>query len=361
MLDKCHLGRLTMPAVLVIVAASLAGPALARAKTDVLVMKNGDRITCEVKGLDGGILRAELPYVDGTIAINWLQVARLDSTALFLIQLQDGSTYSGRVITPETLPDAPVKFEIEEATTSKSVAVEKSDVAEMKQTSDSIRHRFDSGISLGAQYSKGNDTTQYNLAWDLGYQAVRWGGEVRYNSNLSSSTGAQAATRNQLDFNGYHLMSRKNNFWAGSVGYLQSSVQGIERQVTMAGSVGRYLKNTNRVEWIALGGLGWQRNHYEGDTTVQPVQDIGVAVFSSTLKTYVFKKTRLDLTASFAPALTDPGRNFIKTNLSYYLKLFGKIDWDLSFYGNWDTRPPMNFQGSDYGTSIGLRYSFGNR
>jgi len=361
MLDFCHRGRLKLPVILVMVAASVVWPALARDKTDVLVMKNGDRITCEVKGLDGGILRAELPYVDGTISINWLQVARLDSKALFLVQLQDGSTYSGRVITPETLPDVPVKFEIEEATASKPVAIEKSDVAEMKQISGSILHSFDSGISLGAQYSKGNDTTQYNLAWDLGYQAVRWGGEVKYNSNLSSSTGAEAATRNQLDFNGYHLMSKKNNFWAGSLGYLQSSVQGIERQVTMAASVGRYLKNSNRVEWIALGGIGWQRNRYESDTAGQPVQNIGVAVFSSSLNIYVFKKTRLDLTGSYAPALTDRGRNFIKTNMSYYFKLFGKVDWDLSFYGNWDSRPPVHLQGSDYGSSIGLRYSFGNR
>src|SRR6187402_766410 len=197
MLNSCHRRRLTMLAILVVAAASLASPAFARAKTDVLVMKNGDRITCEVKRLDGGILKAELPYVDGTISINWLQVARLDSTALFLVQLQDGSTYSGRVITPETLPDVPVSFEIEEETTKKSIPVKKSDVAEMTQTSDSFLHRLDTGVSLGAQYSKGNDTTQYNLAWDLGYQAVRWGGEVRYNSNLSSSTGAQAATRNQ--------------------------------------------------------------------------------------------------------------------------------------------------------------------
>jgi hypothetical protein len=34
----------------------VAGPLLARESTDVIVMKNGDRITCEVKGLNGGVL-----------------------------------------------------------------------------------------------------------------------------------------------------------------------------------------------------------------------------------------------------------------------------------------------------------------
>jgi hypothetical protein len=34
-------------------ALLLAAPVLARESTDVIVMENGDRITCEVKGLSG--------------------------------------------------------------------------------------------------------------------------------------------------------------------------------------------------------------------------------------------------------------------------------------------------------------------
>ena len=53
-------------------------------------MKNGDRITCEVKGLEGGVLTVNLDYVDGTLSIDWLKVARLESSYLFLVTLQDG-------------------------------------------------------------------------------------------------------------------------------------------------------------------------------------------------------------------------------------------------------------------------------
>ena len=72
-------------------AACLACPALAREKSDLLVMKNGDRITCQVKNLDAGVLKVDLDYVDGTVSIDWLKVARLESKFLFLVQLQDGS------------------------------------------------------------------------------------------------------------------------------------------------------------------------------------------------------------------------------------------------------------------------------
>ena len=38
-------------------------PLFARENTDVIVMKNGDRITGQIKGLDGGGLYVSLPYV----------------------------------------------------------------------------------------------------------------------------------------------------------------------------------------------------------------------------------------------------------------------------------------------------------
>src|SRR5271169_497823 len=90
----------------------LTFPALAREKTDLVVMKNGDRITCEIKNLDAGVLKVDLDYVDGAISIDWRKVARLESKFLFLVQLEDGSVYSGKVINAQVPEGAPVKFEI---------------------------------------------------------------------------------------------------------------------------------------------------------------------------------------------------------------------------------------------------------
>jgi hypothetical protein len=45
-------------------------------------------------------------------------------------------------------------------------------------------------------------------------------------------------------------------------------------------------------------------------------------------------------------------------NSTYYVKLWGKLDWNFTFYGNWVNHPPPGFSCSDYGTSTGL--NFGN-
>jgi len=55
----------------------------------------------------------------------------------------------------------------------------------------------------------------------------------------------------------------------------------------------------------------------------------------------------------------EPGRIRIDTNMSYYIKIISDLKWNISFYGNWDNEPPPGLNGSDYGTSSGLSWTFG--
>src|SRR5271167_2641759 len=89
-----------------------AVPLFGRPKTDSIVMKNGDRFTCEIKQLDRGVLYASLDYVDGTMSIDWAKVARIESTQLFLVHTQDGTIYEGTLKTPATPAEEPIKIEI---------------------------------------------------------------------------------------------------------------------------------------------------------------------------------------------------------------------------------------------------------
>src|SRR5262245_14693321 len=84
----------------------------ARDKTDVLVMTNGDRLTCEVKGLDTGVLYVSFDYIDGTATVNWSKVARLESNQLFVVKTEGGQVYTGTLRTPKTAADVPVRIEV---------------------------------------------------------------------------------------------------------------------------------------------------------------------------------------------------------------------------------------------------------
>lgn len=54
----------------------------AREKSDVIVMKNGDKITCEVKGLSSNTLYISVDYILNTISVDWTKVDHIDSKTI---------------------------------------------------------------------------------------------------------------------------------------------------------------------------------------------------------------------------------------------------------------------------------------
>jgi hypothetical protein len=338
---------------------SLVTPLFARDKTDVLVMKNGDRMTCEVKGLDAGVLYVSFDYIDGTASVDWSKVASLESSQLFVVKTEGGLVYRGTLKTTKAPPDRPVEIQVLE-TPELEHSIESSQVVRMVATSDKFWERFNGEISFGTIYSKGNQSTQYSLGASSAYVRERWNAGANYDSNLSKSTGVTASTRNSLALTAFHLLPPKNWLYAGIGGLLQSSEQSIQLQTLLGGAVGRYLVNTNRATVQLLGGAAWLDTSY-GSTTTIPIerQNTAAALIYANARFFKFSKTRLDATAVLLPALSDPGRLRVDTNATYYVKIFGNLNWNVSFYGNWDNQPPRNLSGSDYGVSSGLSWTYG--
>jgi hypothetical protein len=66
--------RTLIPIIVLLVSV----PLFPREKTDVLAMKNGDRMTCEVKGLDSSAVR-QLRLHPRHTSVQWSKVAHLES------------------------------------------------------------------------------------------------------------------------------------------------------------------------------------------------------------------------------------------------------------------------------------------
>jgi hypothetical protein len=346
--------RAFLPTALLFFAASL----LARDKTDVMVMNNGDRMTCEIKGLDAGVLYVNFDYIDGTSSVDWSKVVRLQSNQLFIVKTLDGSMYTGALKSSEAAADRPVKIQLVE-TPEKEIVIDRSKVVQMVQTSENFWQRFSGEINFGVIYSKGNQSTQYTLGSQTAYVRERWNAGANLSSTLSSSSGTNASTRNSLGFGARRLLPWNNWFYSGIATFLESSEQGINLQSTLGGGIGRYLKNTNRASISVLGGAAWQQTTYQPSIVPLGSKNVASALIAAEVRLFRFSKTNLNATANVLPAISEPGRVRFDTNASYYVKLFSNLSWNISFYGNWDTRPPPGFSGSDYGTTSGLSWTFG--
>jgi hypothetical protein len=346
---------------IVLAAIMLAAwPLTAREKTDVLVMKNGDRLTCEIKSLSADVLYISLDYALGTVSINWFEVDHLESNQLFVVKTQDGEVYSGTLSMPKRDSARPASIEVINEPGEK-LELERDQIAKMDQSFENWWHRFNGSVGLGAIYNKGNQSTQYELSTDVNYPRERWSAAAAYNSTLSSNKGASASSRNQIDVSAQHLLPWNNWYYTGYAGLLQSSEQGINLQSTLAGGVGRYLKNTNHTSISVAGGFAFQRINYQQNILVAPAQDVASGWLNAQAKLFQFDRTNLTVVASLLPALSDPGRVHFNLNTSYYIKIWEKFRFNITFYGSWDSHPPPGFAGSDYGTSTGLNWTFGNR
>src|SRR5271165_3505543 len=87
-----------------------ATPLFARPKTDVLVMNNGDRITCEIKSLSAGSLSINVDYIQSTAAVDWSKVHHVESKQLFIVKSEDGSVYEGLIKTVDSSAGRPVEI-----------------------------------------------------------------------------------------------------------------------------------------------------------------------------------------------------------------------------------------------------------
>ncbi len=83
---------------------------------DIVVMKNGDHFTGEVKRLQDGLLYIETDYVSGNIGLDWAQVQSVQSTAVYQIVLNNGQRLEGKIEKESQEAGKPENFLIHEAT-----------------------------------------------------------------------------------------------------------------------------------------------------------------------------------------------------------------------------------------------------
>src|SRR6187549_467748 len=96
-----------------LILLALVPPTMAKRKDDVVVMRNGDRFTGEIKRLEDGRLYFSAPYIISDVALDWRQVDHIESKDMFNFYLTDGSVHTGFITEKSNVSDANGNFMIE--------------------------------------------------------------------------------------------------------------------------------------------------------------------------------------------------------------------------------------------------------
>src|SRR6187431_1154292 len=142
----CRVASIVFLILLVVLTAA------AKNVDDVVVLKNGDRLTGEIKGLQRGELKIKSDYMAEAVRLDWTKVERIESKSTFMIWLVDGKLVTDVM---RLLPTN--SSEVSNFIIGSSIRVPQLDVIRIAPADRRFWKRLEGSIDFGFSFTSGND------------------------------------------------------------------------------------------------------------------------------------------------------------------------------------------------------------
>lgn len=338
--------------LLLVVLAAFCQPLAAAPKTDVVILKNGDHITGEVKTLEYNQLKLSTDHM-GTIYIEWDKIAAIKSSQYLLLERSDGRRYFGQLALGEAdsqlrlkrSPDEPAEL-VDMATIVHAQPIEGGNVFD----------RLDGYVSAGLDIAKANDRSSVDFAAGLSSRTKIRAWTLDGSANLTDDSSGETSERYQLRFD-YRQFLWDRNFYVGFAGLDRNTELDLNLRTMGGGGLGRHLVRTNEAEWVVAAGLAYTHENYTGGETLDSLE--GVLTTSFRAFRYDFPETDIGGALTLLPSLTQSGRYRAEGDLRAKYEFIDDLYFELKLYGSYDSSPPLaDSEQTDYGLTTSLGYSF---
>jgi hypothetical protein len=331
-------------------------PVLA-AKTDLVVLTNGDRITGEVKQLSYGQLQFKTDDI-GTLNIEWDKIRSLTTTQLLLIEMVSGQRYYGRLI-PGSAEAGSLNIMGNETGKGpeQQYQLALGDIARINVLDyGNLLDRIDGSISLGYSFAQSTGVSVFNLSASMQSRNRQRFWSVNLDTQLTNQDAGPASERWSLVGTVSRPLKQKSYYREGTMAFTRNDELGLELRSLVSGGLGRYLHVTPFSEWRASAGLaasrergtdGTQRNNLELQLSTD-YRLFRLDTPKSTIKTSV----------TVLPSLSDWGRWRGEASLDLRRELVKDLFFDVSVYDSFDNRPADGASTNDWGVTTSIGYSF---
>lgn len=338
------------PTLLAIVL--FAAPLEARPKVDVLIFKNGDRWTCEIKKLTHGQLHVKTDYTIGTIIVDWKEVERIETPQLFQVETEAGDIYTGALEKRDPTSDDVAILEDDTP-----VMVTRPELVLMRQMDRGFWSRTKFKIDYGFSFTKANSNTQSNLNASGSYFTEKHEFTTRASSIISSQSDGVDTNRLEVTNIYTRTLRWKKWFGLGLVNFLKNDEQQLDLRSTFGGGLGRQIIVTNRTELTAIGGFTASNERFTPDSGREKGTN-PEALLGLRFSMFRFDSTEFSSRVLAYPNLSDLGRVRIDFISDIKLDLVGDLYFNVSFWDNYDSRPPAKTAKNDFGITTSLGWSF---
>lgn len=322
------------------------------AKTDVVVLINGDRITGEVKKLERGILSYSTDFM-GTINIEWDKIAQLRSDQLLEIEMIDGEKLYGRAGTLGD--DGAVLLELVDGGENRSVPIEQT-VRIAALDEGRLRDRLDGYFSFGWSAQAANSVSQYSVGAGVTYRDEIRLWDYAYDAARSSSDTNPSSERQTLQIEQRRFL-RDRWFWAGGANFSTNDELGLDLRTLVGGGFGRYFLQTGTQELAGMAGVGLTREQFSDGQDKKSVEGI----LTGSYDLFRFDSPEIDLSTvlTLYPSFTISGRVRAEANIRARYEIIKDLFYELSYLFSYDNEPQSEGAAQrDWSVVTSLGYKF---
>ena len=318
------------------------------AKSDTLIMLNGDKITGEIKSLELGYLTYKTDDV-GTLTVKWVRVGFLESKNQFDITMNDGERFYGSIAKADSSQTLRI------VTYTDTIDVPMIDVVEINRIKKTFWNRLNGQFTAGLSYTRANSNLQLNGGGDLSYRALNSSQSVSYSIIFTSAEGQDENQRQDAIYS-FNWFFTDQWYSIAVAGFQQNLQLGLESRTFGALGVGHVIIHDN--ENVFLGGVAATLNNETSTEGEGQINNEGVVQLSYERFKVIGNSFNLNTGIAYYPSFTVDNRYRVDYNLQLLWEIIGDLKWNATFKYSYDSKPISESAiEEDYSIILGLSYS----
>jgi hypothetical protein len=353
---RCAAGLITprvfrVALVLLVALATCIARGDSRQKTDIVYMKNGDKITGEIQTLDKGQLFIKPDYTTTAFILDWNKVDHIKSSQQFAVTDPTGQVYVGSIGQGPQANSVAVVSAVTKTLPGNSVV-------EIDQLGKTFFRRMKGNIALGLSFAKSNAQKNFSLQMGLAYQSE----EKLFSFDSYSQFASQKQTTNTQETSvktSLYQRLRNSNWYAGGLtNFLSSAEQKVDLRSTLGLGVEKRLIFTNRTNLSVGGALAYTVETDAANSTNPDRPNSLDSAFALDYSTFRFDSTTFNTVVWVYPSLSEPGHIRMTLDQDLYYKLPKNFNLSVTFYDNYDNQPVEAAPQNNLGVTSSLGWSF---
>jgi hypothetical protein len=323
-----------------------------RAKSDVVMLTNGDRITCRILYLKFGILQVNSAHTGG-VSIEWPSVRSIQSNYSFRVEKFGGQHYAGMISTD---PDGKSLLV---DTVAGTVAIPMQEVTRVVPYESDFWQRINGSVAFGYNFTRSSDVSQLSFQFNEQYSDESREAQLSAQFASTRSSSGDDSTQTQIASSIYFLRPGRN-FWGFLDSLQRDQNLGIDGRIVFGSVLGRHLYQAADSRLNGIAGLAldqeWSADGGQSHSSLESVFGGQWRMFR-----FTYPKVNLDTSLLLYPSLTDAPRVRATLNVTLTFKMTDRFSIQLNEFGNYDSRPPSAEAVTlDYGVNTSIAYAFGN-